>query len=200
MCTSRHSLSSWRQPEAHADLNPAASDTVSRCRAPDKCTGQLCSGTAWTWTQPGAVKADRPSPLSAAEWTPRRGRGSVPRPAPSRRFHVGSGQARLITRPRPPSVIRRPGGHHDATAMSVPGLRLRAQWGHRREDRAPPRSSLWHGGHPKAGSMRALQSHLAAGPVRVAPEMFTMRFCQCNFLGRSILFRRPKGLNRHWGI
>ena len=156
MRTSRHSPSRWRQ--AHADLNPAASDPVSRCRAPNNCTRQLCSGTAWTWTQPGALKADRPSPLrvSAAEWTPRRGRGSVPRPAPSRRSHVGSGQARLMTRPRPPSVIRRPGGHHDATAMSVPGLRLQARWGRRREDRAPPRRSLWHGGHPKAGCMRAL--------------------------------------------
>ena len=97
MCTSRHSLSSWRQ--AHADLNPAASDPVSRCRAPDKCTGpgQLCSGTAWTWTQPGALKADRPSPLrvSAAEWTPSRGRGSVPiPPRVSRRGDIKMGRAR----------------------------------------------------------------------------------------------------------
>jgi hypothetical protein len=38
------------------------------------------TGTAWTWSRPGALKTDRPSPLSAAEWTPSRGRGSAPIP------------------------------------------------------------------------------------------------------------------------
>ncbi len=106
MRTSRHSPSRWRQ--AHADLNPAASDVVSRCRAPHKCTRQSCSGTAWTWTQPGALKADRPSPLRVHSDADRRAGGT----APPRRFPPeskrGSSEARSIV-------------HHSHTGRSAWG-------------------------------------------------------------------------------
>jgi hypothetical protein len=89
----------------------------------------VCSGTAWTWTQPGALKADRPSRLSAAEWTPSRRRGSVPIPPRLGVSDVKSGRARPGSLPlsRPleapgarrwgPSVMRRPPGDSDPCGL-----------------------------------------------------------------------------------
>ena len=88
--------------QAHADLH---SDTVSRCHAHRTLATEVYRTivhdqpewhVAWTWPQPWALKAgDRPSPLrvSAAEWTPSRGRGGS-FPIPLRVSDVKSGRAR----------------------------------------------------------------------------------------------------------
>ena len=60
----------------------------------------------------------------------------------------------------------------------------------------------WHGGKRRwpataswpAWTQEGLPSQVCC--MRVAPEMFTMRFCQCTFPGRSILLRRSFGQSR----
>ncbi len=62
--------------------------------------------------------------------------------------------------------------------------------------------ALWHGGKrrwPATASWPAWTHEGTPSRVRcmrIAPEMFTMRFCQCTFPGRSILLRRSFGQSR----
>ena len=129
---------------------------------------------AWTWTQPWGLKADRPSPLrvSAAEWTPSRGRGgSVP--IPLRVSDVKSGRARpgsSLGRGRRASLAYAARGPCDASARVYDRTPGSASGGPTsRSGSGPVRPRGAHGGLPTAGRMLSVHagvaSRLAAWPA-----------------------------------
>jgi hypothetical protein len=126
---------------------------------------------AWTWTQPWGLKPDRPSPLrvSAAEWTPSRGRGGS-FPIPLRVSDVKSGRARpgsSLGRGRRASLAYAARGPCDASArvydsgLSV-GRTDEPQW---QWARAPPRRPR-RAAHGRAHAISARRRCIA--PRRLA--------------------------------
>jgi hypothetical protein len=118
----------------------------------------------------------------------------------------GGPARRALGQIRPPGPRPRaegPSAGAAAVARSGPHGRQRSQCSlTRRECDGSQVRPHWHGGKrrwPATASWPAWTQEGTPSQVccmRVAPEMFTMRFCQCTFPGRSILLRRSFGQSR----
>ena len=109
-----------------------------------------------------------------------------PGSGPARRAEVPSAGAAAVARSGPHGRQR---SQCSLTRRECDGSQVRPHWHGGKRRCQWPATASW-----LAWTQEGTPSQVCC--MRVAPEMFTMRFCQCTFPGRSILLRRSFGQSR----